>query len=145
MSNNTAKNELLEGYFIEQTAKKMKQGFAKLLLSKKIDLTVDQWILLDSLAGEDHVSQLALAEKTGKDAPTVTRILDILESKSIVQRNPDKTDRRRFKISLSPKGKKLISKVQPMGIDYRLKCYAGVSKTELKSLKKILQTISKNL
>lgn len=145
MSYNTAKNNLLEGYFIEQTAKKMKQGFAKELLAHKIGITVDQWIILDTLAIEDNISQLHLAEKTSKDSPTVTRILDLLEKKKLIQRNADLTDRRRFKISLSNKGNRLIKKVTPLGIAYRASCYKGISSTELTSLKKTLNTISKNL
>lgn len=140
-----AAQSLLEGYIIEHTAKKMKQGFAKLLLAKNIGITVDQWIILDILSTTDSISQLKIAEKSGKDSPTVTRILDILQNKEIIHRNPDPSDRRRFLISLSPKGKKLTKKVKPLSVEYRSICYTNLNTKDLKTLKSILHTISQNL
>lgn len=140
-----ATQSLLEGYIIEQTAKKMKQGFAKLLYAKNIGITVDQWIILDILSTTESISQLSIAEKSGKDSPTVTRILDILEKKEMLRRNPDPSDRRRFLISLSPKGKKIIKKVKPLSIKYRSSCYTNLNTQDLENLRKILHTISQNL
>ena len=136
---------LLEGYIIEYTAKKMKQGFAKVLHTKNIGITVDQWIILDILSITDSISQLSIAAKSGKDSPTVTRILDILETKEILHRNLDPSDRRKFLISLSAKGKKLIKRVKPMSVQYRSNCYTNLNKKDLENLRKILNTISQNL
>lgn len=136
---------LLEGYTIEHTAKKMRQGFAKVLNTNNIDITVDQWIILDILSITDSISQLNIAEKSGKDSPTVTRILDILEKKKILYRNPDSRDRRRFLISLSPKGKKIIKRVKPMSLKYRSTCYKNIKISDLENLRNILNTITENL
>jgi len=136
---------LLEGYIIEYTAKKMKQGFAKVLHTKNIGITVDQWIILDILSITDSISQLSIAAKSGKDSHTVTRILDILETKEILHRNLDPSDRRKFLISLSAKGKKLIKRVKPMSVQYRSNCYTNLNKKDLENLRKILNTISQNL
>jgi len=136
---------LLQGYLIEQTAKQMKQGFAKELAGLHLDITVDQWIILDTLSDQDHLSQLQIALATQKDAPTITRILDLLENKSVLTRKPDKADRRKFIISLTTKGKKLIQKIKPVSLNYRNSCYNGISQKDMTTLKNILETISTNL
>ncbi len=136
---------LLEGYILEQTAKKMKLGFAKELNKLKLDVTVDQWIVLDRLSSNDKVSQFELAESTSKDAPTITRILDLLEKKKIVHRKQDPKDRRKFLIGLSAKGKKIIEQIKPLSVSYRSKCYDGIKPGEMKILKNILNIINTNL
>jgi len=145
MSSTLKEQSLLQGYLIEQTAKRMKQGFARELFTLKIDITVDQWIILDTLSEEDHLSQLEISNLTQKDAPTVTRILDLLEKKSVLSRTANKADRRKFVISLTAKGKKIIHKIKPISNSYRTNCYQGITQKEMKTLKTILQTISSNL
>lgn len=143
--NTNRKTALLEGYFIEHTAKKMKWAFSQELASKGIDITVDQWIILDTLSKYGNMSQLELSQKTQKDPPTVTRILDLLQKKEIVERTSDKNDRRRFLISLTKDGKKIVKRIQPLSQVFRSKCYEGLSQTQIELIKKSLETISDNL
>lgn len=145
MSIATESKQLLQGYLIEQTAKHMKQGFARELSALNLDITVDQWIILDTLSEEDHLSQLQIAQATKKDAPTITRILDLLEKKAVLIRKADTTDRRKFVISLTAKGKKIIQKIKPVSLRYRNSCYHGISQKDMATLKNILETISNNL
>ena len=145
MTSSITQQSLLQGYLIEQTAKQMKQGFAKELSNLNLDITVDQWIILDTLSDQDHLSQLQIALATQKDAPTITRILDLLEKKSVLTRKSDKTDRRKFVISLTANGKKIIQKIKPISLSYRNNCYYGISQKDMTTLKNILETISTNL
>ena len=96
-----SKDDLVSGFLLEKTAKLMKLHFSRmLLLHPEIDITVDQWIILDLLHSGEKINQQKLAELAFKDAPTVTRILDILEQKKYIARKTDKGDRRKFDISL---------------------------------------------
>jgi len=84
--NHTISKPLLEGYLLEETAKSMKKAFAKKLTKLKVEVTVDQWIILDQLSLNGAQSQYSLCLKTSKDAPTITRIIDLLEKKDLVAR-----------------------------------------------------------
>ena len=66
------------GFILERTAKRMKQHIQQQLAAAAADITVDQWILMQELEKTPGVSQLELARATFKDAPTVTRIIDLL-------------------------------------------------------------------
>ncbi len=136
---------ILEGYLLEETAKSMKKAFAKKLTSLKVDVTVDQWIVLDQLSLNGILSQLEISTKTSKDAPTITRIIDLLVKKELAERNPDPSDRRKFLISLSPKGEKVTNKIRPLNTAFRSSCYEGLNAKTLKSFKETLQTINTNL
>jgi len=143
--NHTISKPLLEGYLLEETAKSMKKAFAKKLTKLKVEVTVDQWIILDQLSLNGAQSQYSLCLKTSKDAPTITRIIDLLEKKDLVARNIDPKDRRKFLISLSRKGKSIAGKIRPHNSNFRDLCYKGLNGKELSVLKKALQTINSNL
>lgn len=80
-----------------------------------MNVTIDQWVLLCALWEADGISQAALTDRTFKDRPTVTRMLDLLETKGLVFRRRSEKDRRIFEVHLTKEGRafqaKLVSAV----------------------------------
>jgi len=68
----------IPGFMIERTSKRMRQSFKKILKEMNAEITIDQWAILYELKKENELSQYQLADRTYKDAPTVTRIIDKL-------------------------------------------------------------------
>jgi MarR family transcriptional regulator, organic hydroperoxide resistance regulator len=69
------------------------------------DLTVDQWSVLDKIAGsEGPVSMSVVAEATGLTGPSLTRSVDKLVTAALVFREVDANDRRRVLVDLSKRG-----------------------------------------
>ena len=137
-------NRKAYGYLLERTQKKVRQYFQKALLSNKTDITVDQWIILDRLNRNDGLSQSEIAETTFKDAPTVTRIIDLLCKKDLVKRIQDNGDRRRLKINLTAEGKKKVEEVLPIVQDMREKGWQNLSDEDYTTMIRILDTIYAN-
>jgi len=133
------------GFIMERTTKRMKQFFQRILTEADTDITVDQWVILQQLEQEDGRSQLELARATFKDAPTVTRIIDLLAQKKLVRREPDPSDRRRFRIMLTPMGRQKIETVMPLVIQFRKAAWAGLSNQQIEDLVDALNTIFDNL
>lgn len=132
------------GFRIERTAKIMKQVIQRRFNALKFDLTVDQWVLLDCLRQEDGQSQNELAEKTFKDAPTVTRIIDLLCKKALTERRSDSTDRRRFKIYLTDVGRLKIQEILPVVIELRETGIEQLPREDYDNLIRILDKIFEN-
>ena len=132
------------GFLIERTIKKIRQNLQKRFVDKGVDITVDQWVILDQLNTRDGMSQNELAECTYKDAPTVTRIIDILCKKELTQRVMDPNDRRRFKIMLTQEGKAVIEKALPEVYAIRKQGWEGLEDQDYEHLMRILDTIYKN-
>jgi DNA-binding MarR family transcriptional regulator len=140
------RNGEVSGYTLEKTAKLMKLSFSRiLLLHPELDITVDQWVILQLLAKHEVLSQQEIGELALKDAPTVTRMIDLLEIKGIVARKADKTDKRRYKITLTPLGKTKHQIILPLVQEFRNEAFSGISHTELVNLEKILRKIFDNL
>ena len=76
-----------------------------------IALTKEQWTILGVLWQDDGCSQQTLADRTYKDKPGITRLIDNLEKESLVERRPDTKDRRLNLIFLTSKGKAIEKEV----------------------------------
>lgn len=133
------------GFIMERTTKRMKQYFQRLLTEAHTGITVDQWVILQQLDQEDGRSQFDLAQATFKDAPTVTRIIDLLAQKGLVERVPDPQDRRRFRICLTGQGREKIEAVLPLVISFRQSAWAGLTDEQIDQLVHTLNIIFDNL
>ena len=141
----TDKRSAVLGFIIERTAKRMKQACQQFLSQAGIDLTVDQWVLLQELHKLDGQGQNDLARKTFKDAPTVTRIIDLLCKKGLTERQVVPEDRRKFNVFLTPAGEEIVAEALPVIQDFRLQAYQNLSDTEMELLTKILDRIFESL
>ncbi len=137
--------EQLFGFIVEKTAKKMKLSFSRVLADNEADITVDQWVIMNILHDENAISQYQIAQRSYKDAPTVTRILDLLEQKGYIRRKPAKTDRRKFEIHLTENGLKKVKTILPLAQSFRQRCYAGLDINDLQQMEKTMNTIFENL
>lgn len=81
---------------------------------KDYDISTEQWAVLYHIQAEGGLIQKELAERCGKDKPTVTRILDTLEKKALITRRLGEQDRRAFQIYPTDKGKKLVDLTAPI-------------------------------
>ncbi len=135
----------ISGFIIERTAKKMKQRFKRILKEQGAEVTVDQWIILQELEKADGLSQFEIAARTFKDAPTVTRIIDLLCKKKLTERLADPEDRRKFNICLTKKGRAKITEVLPMVQAFRTEAWDSLSVEDMNRLTDILNTIFNNL
>ena len=139
------KKSVLHGFILERTAKRVKQYFQRQLSDNDTGITIDQWVILQVLAEEDGLSQLEIAKAVFKDAPTVTRIIDLLCKKKLTKRIPDKEDRRRFKIKLTKKGHEKIEEVMPIIKEAREQMWVGIASEDRDQLVKTLNQVFDNL
>lgn len=145
MPQNLLKTEV-SGFTLEKTVKLMKLSFSRVLLSQPhIDTTVDQWVIIQLLYQNQSISQHQLAKLAFKDAPTITKMLDILELKQIVKRENHSSDKRKNRIELTALGKTKYNQILPLVKQFRQEAYEGLSHEELLGLDKILQKIFNNL
>lgn len=134
MATQDRRAEEIPGFILERTAKRMKQVFSQRLKAADAGITADQWVILQELDKVNEQSQLELAQATFKDAPTITRIIDLLCKKKLTERLADPEDRRRFKISLTKKGRALIDRLMPMVKEYRRQVWAPLKEKEINEL-----------
>lgn len=129
---------------IDTTIKKIRSALQKKLNERGIDLTVDQWVLVDHISRDEGISQNVLAEVTYKDPPTVTRIIDLLERKGFVERRMAAGDRRKFNIFMTDEGAKIRELAFPVVAEIRRKGWGELSETDYQQFVRIMDSIYNN-
>jgi MarR family 2-MHQ and catechol resistance regulon transcriptional repressor len=76
-------------------------------------LTVSQFGVLEALHHLGPLFLSDLARKILKTSGNLTMVVDNLEKRGLASRCPDATDRRFVRVSLTPRGKKLIAGLFP--------------------------------
>ena len=110
-----------------------------------ITLTKEQWTILGVLWLDDGCSQQTIADRTYKDKPGITRLIDNLEKESLVERRPDAKDRRLNLIFLTPKGKNIEKAVMEIVNQTLENSIKGIDPANLKIVKEICKQIYDNL
>ena len=75
------------------------------------DVTVAQWSVLITVYRGDAVTPLEIARFVDVDPGAMTRLLDRLEDKSLIQRMPVDGDRRRMEIVLTPRAREMTPRL----------------------------------
>jgi len=140
-------NELFStySYLLDRTARKVKQYAQRRFNAENYDITVDQWIIIKHLKQNNDLNQSQLAEITGKDHPTLTRIIDLLCKKGLTERRVRPTDRRCFTVHLTEQGEQRVLNWSPRMAEIRMKAWENLNEDDYKNLKRILETIYSNL
>jgi DNA-binding MarR family transcriptional regulator len=73
----------------------------------EFEVTPVQYGILSCLWGKDGQIATEIAQKLSLDGSTITGILDRMESRGLLKRQPDPTDRRAIRVVLSDKGREL--------------------------------------
>jgi len=110
-----------------------------------IELTVEQWSILVHLWKEDGLSQQELCNRTYRDKPSVTRLLDNMEKQGLVVRKSSKTDRRINLVQVTAVALALKEQTTLIANDTLNDGLEGVSKDEIEVVKKVLQQVYDNL
>lgn len=131
-------------YLLERTVRQFRKYSQQEFARHGIDMSGEQWIVLKRIGEQEGLKQRDVAELTYKDPASVTRILDILEKKKLIQRMPVENDRRTYALFLTEQGRLLIEKLTPLAVEIRNKGTEGLSEKELRQLKQMLNKVYEN-
>ncbi len=132
-------------YFkIDTTIKKIRNVLQKKFTDAGIDITVDQWVLIDHISRSPGISQILLAEVTYKDPPTVTRIVDLLQKKGLVERKMAVNDRRKFNLYLTGEGSVTYNTAAPIVYDLRQQGWGNLSDQDYEHFATIMEQLYNN-
>lgn len=132
-------------FLLERTARRAKQYAQYQFNNRQFGITVDQWAILKNLRKHADLSQKELAEYCEKDQPTLTRIVDLLVGKNLVERRPHPSDRRSFVVHLTATGEQTVDQLTSDINEIRMQAWKNLDESDFQHLKRILDTIYNNL
>lgn len=131
-------------YTLEKSIKVYRKYAQTQIASAGFDITIDQWLVLKSLQENSHLSQNEIADLVFKDMASITRIIELLVKKELVERHINKSDRRKFELKITRNGKKMIEMIYPIVHNNRKQALKGITKTEQNNLASLLEILINN-
>ncbi|MBK6523880.1 MAG: MarR family transcriptional regulator [Bacteroidia bacterium] len=131
-------------YQLEKAIKSYRRYVQARFKDQGFGITVDQWLVLKALSENTKLTQSDLAELVFKDKASMTRLIELLVLKKLVQRAAHETSRRRFKLTITDKGNELITQITPLVKDNRKHGLHGISFAELQATEQTLKKIIDN-
>ena len=142
-----AKNQKLEDvlfYLIENTNKVIRRYSQVRFSEAGLEITVDQWLVLKKISDSERITQIELANAIFKDRASITRILDLLLAKKLVEKEAG-ADRRAYELTLTPAGDKFVEQAFMIVKNVRKKGIESLNEKEQDQLRQSLQKIVNSL
>ena len=111
----------------------------------KYDVKFSQWLILDCLTQDDIDSPSKVASHLGMERATVSRSLDILESRGLVGRTHNLTDRRVVEIEVTTQGRKIAQMGSQRLEQITLSATADLSTNDISTVIDLLDSIKASL
>ncbi|MEO0726495.1 MAG: MarR family transcriptional regulator [Bacteroidota bacterium] len=132
------------GAIMDRTLKLIKYSYLQTFKELNLDITTEQWVILDRLAEGDGISQTDLANDSFKNAPTVSRIIELLRKKGLIEKKQSADDRRQSLIYLTNKGNDYHETVTPAVLALRRRGWQGLNEQDYQDFMRIMNQIGGN-
>jgi MarR family transcriptional regulator, transcriptional regulator for hemolysin len=131
-------------YNLEKTVKTYRQYFQNQLKTHGFDITLDQWLILNTLIEHPAISQNEVAEKVFKDKASVARIIELLVQNGYLTRAIHPTNRRMFQLTVTEKGMETVEKLKDLVQIFRTNALTGISPDVLNDIQNVMKNIVVN-
>jgi DNA-binding MarR family transcriptional regulator len=132
-------------YLVYRSARILRYKFQKDMRAVGLNMTQEQYFILFKLWQKDGPYQAELEDGLLGDSPNITRILDGMEQKKMIERRSDPRDRRKLRIHLADEGRRIRRLYLKHAPRARLEDYSGLDDKDLSELKRILNRIESNI
>ena len=115
------------------------------MVNNNVDITPDQYLLIDLLWDEGPLTQKEIAVKMQKDKNSITKLIDGLEKKGYVRRETDSEDRRKNVVVVTAFGQAQKQEITHIAINAADNILGGIPEDELAAVVDVLNKLNKNM
>ena len=133
------------GVYVNILNCRLKKYLAEVFKKNGVNLTAEQYLVMDTLWNEGTLTQQAIAFIIQKDKNSVTQVIDNLEKKGLVTRSVAKDDRRVNNIMLTEEGKALKDSTKKLAIDTMEKALEGIPEQDVLTFVGVLKKVCANI
>ena len=145
MPNNQFKKGELYSFITGKASTAIARRLQKKFNASGLTITIEQWSVLYHLWKEDGKSQQELCNRTFRDKPSITRLVDNLEKLNLVKRISSKEDRRINMIYLTPEAYALQEQTMELAEETLNEALQLVPPDQVDVCKAVLQVVYDNL
>lgn len=145
MPNNHFKKGELYSFITGKASTAIARRLQKKFNASGLNITIEQWSVLYHLWKEDGKSQQELCNRTFRDKPSITRLVDNLEKLNLVKRVSSKEDRRINRIYLTEEAYALQERTMSLAEETLNEALQMVPPEQVEVCKAVLQVVYDNL
>lgn len=113
--------------------------------TEPLGVSLPMWRVMAALWENDDQRLGDIAEHTSIDISTLSRLLVTLQRKQFIVRQRSGTDGRALSVSLTEKGRAVTERIIPIAAHYEDVAIRGINSTDLRRLKRMLETLFTNI
>jgi len=133
------------GVYVNILNCRLKKHLAEVFKNNKVNLTAEQYLVMDTLWNEGTLTQQAISFIIQKDKNSVTQFIDNLEKKGLVTRSVAREDRRVNNIVVTTEGMALKDSTKQLAIETMEKAVEGINEQDLQTFVTVLKKICSNI
>lgn len=132
------------GYLLGQSLRAYKSLLVETFRKKGIELTFEQFVILQKLNSNCDLIQQDLANHLQKDKSIIVRQINGLLGKQLVIRHTNLEDKRKKNLILTPEGHLLLIELKGIVSEITAKLLSGISETDVAIFRNVLTRIQEN-
>lgn len=126
--------------YLQKRAQRLMQERIEALFAEQ-GCTLQQWVVLMHLRDGIAFTTADLCRDLHHDSGAMTRLIDQLESRHLIERRRNSDDRRVIELSITKAGHELLDQLIPTACDMLNTTLDGFSRDDLKLLQSLLRRI----
>ena len=127
------------GYLIKRTQRLMQERIERLF--EQQNFTLQQWAVLMYLRDGLATTTADMCRNLHHDSGAMTRLVDQLESRKLIERRRSADDRRVVELSLTDAGSQILDTLVPTAVNALNTALEGFSREEVKMLQSMLRRL----
>ena len=132
-------------YWVNHLSALSRRELAQRFRVEGYNISPEEWALLLMLWDQDGQNPGEMSARTVRDPTTMTRLIDTMVTKGLVERVQDTNDRRRSKICLTTQGQSLQPALLGIALPMIKQALSGISQADLDTTVAVLAQIVENL
>ena len=133
------------GVYVNILNCRLKKHLAEVFKKNGVNLTAEQYLVMDTLWNEGTLTQQEIAFIIQKDKNSVTQFIDNLEKKGLVTRSVSRDDRRVNNIIVTKEGMALKDSTKQLAIDTMNKALEGIPEEDVLTFVNVLKKVCANI
>ena len=133
------------GMFLNLVHNRFKQYVAGIFEDEGLNITPEQFLVMDTLWDEGVLTQQQIADYILKDKNSVVKLVDGLEERNLVRRSNNPRDRRQNLIEVTDYAMKIKDKVTKVAMDAVDKIINGITKDDMQKFIRVLSKMAENM
>ncbi|MBK6686732.1 MAG: MarR family transcriptional regulator [Deltaproteobacteria bacterium] len=132
-------------YQVQFTARLLRKHFLDLAAAEGLELTPEQWVVLNKLTWRGQCTLSELVPGALADRPNVSRIVEGLVKRGLVARRADEHDGRKVRLCLTKQGQQVHDRFEALVPKARKQLMRGLTEDELVVAMRVLGRLAQNL